>query len=261
MKPNELNFKEQEEREKFNLTAVPDVSVETFPKRVKDDDRWLKKYWWKIACIVLLLYTIIGGFLMPVPALSILHETIRNLYFHVTMWFSMLLIFFVSFIYSIKYLGSSSHEHDIVACEAANVGLLFGTLGLITGSVWARFTWGSFWSNDPKELCAAIAWLVYMAYFVLRNSFTDIDKKARVSAVYNVFAFVIIIPILFVIPRMTDSLHPGNGGNPGFNSYDLDSHLRVVFYPAVAGWILLAVWLLNLRVRMKRIELKKLLHA
>lgn len=261
MKPSELNFKEQEEGEKFNLTAVPDTSARAFPKRVKDDDRWLKKYWWKIACIVLLLYTIIGGFLMPVPALSILHETIRNLYFHVTMWFSMLLIFFVSFIYSIKYLGSSSHEHDIVACEAANVGLLFGTLGLITGSVWARFTWGSFWSNDPKELCAAIAWLVYMAYFVLRNSFTDIDKKARVSAVYNVFAFVIIIPILFVIPRMTDSLHPGNGGNPGFNSYDLDSHLRVVFYPAVAGWILLAVWLLNLRVRMKRIELKKLLHA
>lgn len=222
---------------------------------------WAKKYWWKIACIALLLYTIIGGLLMPVPALAILHETIRNLYFHVTMWFSMLVIFFVSFIYSIRYLSSSDHEHDIVACEGANVGLLFGTLGLITGSIWARFTWGSFWSNDPKELCAAIAWLVYMAYFVLRNSFTDIDKRARVSAVYNVFAFVIIIPILFVIPRMTDSLHPGNGGNPGFNTYDLDSHLRMVFYPAVVGWILLAVWLLNLRVRMKRIELKQLLHA
>jgi heme exporter protein C len=198
---------------------------------------------------------------MPVPALSILHETIRNLYFHVTMWFGMLVIFAVSFIYSIKYLNSLKHEHDIVACEAANVGLLFGTLGLITGSIWAKFTWGSYWSNDPKELCAAIAWLIYMAYFVLRNSFTDMDKRARVSAVYNVFAFVIVIPILFVIPRMTDSLHPGNGGNPGFNTYDLDSNLRMVFYPAVVGWCLLAVWLLNLRVRMKRIEFKKLMNA
>jgi heme exporter protein C len=100
-----------------------------------------------------------------------------------------------------------------------------------------------------------------MAYFVLRNSFTDMDKRARVSAVYNVFAFVIVIPILFVIPRMTDSLHPGNGGNPGFNTYDLDSNLRMVFYPAVVGWCLLAVWLLNLRVRMKRIEFKKLMNA
>lgn len=221
----------------------------------------MKKYWWKILCVILLLYTVIGGFLMPVPALSVLHETIRNLYFHVTMWFAMLIIFVVSFIYSIRYLSSSKIEGDIVASQAANVGLLFGTLGLITGSIWAKYTWGSYWSNDPKELCAAIAWLMYMAYFVLRNSFTDLDKRAKVSAVYNVFAFIIIIPVLFVIPRMTDSLHPGNGGNPGFNTYDLDSDLRVVFYPAIIGWSLLGVWLLNLRVRIKKIEYKKLLHA
>lgn len=208
-----------------------------------------------------MLYTVIGGMLMPVPALQILHETIRNLYFHVTMWFGMFVIFAISFVYAIKYLGSSRQEHDIVASESANVGLLFGTLGLITGSIWARYTWGSFWSNDPKELCAAIAWLIYMAYFVLRSSFTDIDKRARVSAVYNVFAFVLVIPVLFVIPRMTDSLHPGNGGNPGFNTYDLDNDLRLVFYPAVIGWTLLGIWILNIRIRIKRIELKKLLHA
>lgn len=221
----------------------------------------MRKHWWKIVCSILLLYTIIGGFLMPVPALSILHETIRNLYFHVPMWFSMFVVFIISFVYSIKYLSGSNHNHDIVASESAAVGLLFGTLGLITGSIWAKFTWGSYWSNDPKELCAAIAWLIYLAYFVLRNSFTDIDKRARVSAVYNVFAFIIIIPVIFVIPRMTDSLHPGNGGNPGFNTYDIDSDLRMVFYPAVAGWSLLGVWLLDLRVRMKKIQFKNLMNA
>jgi len=197
---------------------------------------------------------------MPVPALNILHETIRNLYFHVTMWSTMMTIFLVSFIYSIKYLNKAERNYDIIACEAANVGILFGTLGLITGSIWAKFTWGEFWSNDPKELCALIAWLIYLAYFILRGSFTDMDKRARVSAVYNIFAFVLMIPILFVIPRMTDSLHPGNGGNPGFNTYDLDSDLRKVFYPAIVGWILLSVWLLDLRVRMKKIELKQLLN-
>lgn len=221
----------------------------------------MKKNWWKIICVILMLYTVIGGMLMPVPALQILHETIRNLYFHVTMWFGMFVLFTISFVYAIKCLGSSGHEHDIISEEAAHVGLLFGTLGLITGSIWARYTWGSFWSNDPKELCAAIAWLIYMAYFVLRSSFTDIDKRSRVSAVYNVFAFVLVIPILFVIPRMTDSLHPGNGGNPGFNTYDLDNNLRKVFYPAVIGWTLLGVWILNIRIRIKRLELKKLLHA
>lgn len=220
----------------------------------------MKKYWWKILCVILLLYTIIGGLLMPVPALNILHETIRNLYFHVTMWFGMMIIFLVSFVYAIRYLNDPRQEYDIVSVEAANVGILFGTLGLVTGSIWARFTWGEFWSNDPKELCALIAWLIYLAYFILRGSFTDMDKRARVSAVYNVFAFVLMIPILFVIPRMTDSLHPGNGGNPGFNTYDLDSDLRKVFYPAIVGWILLSVWLLDLRVRMKKIELKQLLN-
>ncbi len=97
---------------------------------------------------------------MPVPALNILHETIRNLYFHVTMWFTMMVIFLVSFIYSIKYLNKAERNYDIIACEAANIGILFGTLGLITGSIWAKFTWGEFWSNDPKELCALIAWLI-----------------------------------------------------------------------------------------------------
>lgn len=220
----------------------------------------MKKNWWKVLCVVFLLYTIIGGFLMPVPALEILHESIRNLYFHVTMWFGMMTIFIVSAVYSIKYLGSQQRDHDIIASEAATVGLLYGTLGLCTGSIWARYTWGSFWSNDPKELCAAIAWLIYLAYFVLRNSFTDMDKRARVSAVYNIFAFALMVPILFVIPRLTDSLHPGNGGNPGFNTYDLDNDLRKVFYPAVFGWILLACWILQLRVRMKRLELKQLMH-
>jgi heme exporter protein C len=220
----------------------------------------MKKYWWKVLCVILLLYTIIGGLLMPVPALSILHETIRNLYFHVTMWSSMLIVFLVSFIYSIRYLSTPRPQYDIIAGEAANVGILFGTLGLITGSVWARFTWGEYWSNDPKELCALIAWLVYLAYFVLRNSFSDVDKRGKVAAVYNVFAFILILPVLFVIPRMTDSLHPGNGGNPGFSSYDLDSQLRMVYYPASIGWALLGVWLLNLRVRMKKIELKQLLN-
>lgn len=220
----------------------------------------MKKYWWKALCAILLLYTIIGGLLMPVPALEILHETIRNLYFHVTMWFGMLIIFTVSVVYSVKYLNHPHTRYDIIASEAARVGILFGTLGLITGSIWARFTWGEFWSNDPKELCAAIAWLIYLAYFVLRNSFTDLDKRAKVAAVYNIFAFVLLIPILFVIPRMTDSLHPGNGGNPGFNTYDLDNDLRKVFYPAIIGWSLLGVWLLDLRVRLKKIELKQLMH-
>lgn len=220
----------------------------------------MKRYWWKILCILLLLYTIVGGLLMPVPAKNILNESIRNLHFHVPMWFGMIVLFTVSCIHSIKYLLHPRLHYDIVANQGVNVGLLFGILGLITGALWARYTWGEFWSNDPKQLTTAVCLLIYLAYVVLRNSFTDIDRRARISSVYNVFAFAMLVPLLFVLPRMTDSLHPGNGGNPGFNAYDLDNDLRKVFYPAVIGWSLLAAWLLELQVRIKKIELKNLLH-
>ena len=92
-------------------------------------------YWWKIIAAVFVLYTIIGGFLIHVPAQPILNETIRNLYFHVPMWFAMMTILFVSLWHSIKYLGNSDIQSDMIATQAANVGLLLGALGLSTGSL------------------------------------------------------------------------------------------------------------------------------
>ena len=119
--------------------------------------------------------------------------------------------------------------------------------------IWANYTWGSPWHGDPKQNGAAIALLVYLAYFVLRGSIENDELRARLSAVYNIFAFVAMIPLIFIIPRMTSSMHPGNGGNPGFNMYDLDSNMRMVFYPAVIGWILLGVWIATIRIRAKLI--------
>ncbi len=207
---------------------------------------------YKIATIILVLYTIVAGFLSPVPALAILNETIRNLYFHVPMWFGLMILMAVSAWYSVKYLRTSESIYDWKASAFAEVGLLFGTLGMLTGMVWAYFTWGDWWSADPKQNTSAIALLLYFAYFVLRGSFNEDQQKARISAVYNLFAFAALIPLLYILPRMTDSLHPGNGGNPGFGKYDLDNTMRLVFYPAVIGWTLLGVWMANLQVRIRQ---------
>lgn len=94
--------------------------------------------------------------------------------------------------------------------------------------------------------------LIYLAYFILRGSIDEEQKRARIAAVYNIFAYVMLIVFLMILPRMSDSLHPGNGGNPGFNAYDLDSNMRLVFYPAVIGWILMIVWIFTLRVRYEK---------
>ena len=192
---------------------------------------------------------------MDVPRLAILNETIRNLFFHVAIWFAMFILLIVSVVYSIKYLKSSDLKMDIVAGEFASMGIVFGLLGIVTGSVWAKFTWGDWWVNDPKLNATTIALLIYMAYFVLRSSIEDSQQKGRISAVYNIFAFAAAVPLIFILPRLTDSLHPGNGGNPGFSSYDLDNNLRMVFYPAVVAWTLIGVWFANLRIRVKNIEM------
>jgi heme exporter protein C len=220
-------------------------------------------HWYKVLGAALVLFSIIMGFLGEVPRLPILHETIRNLYFHVTMWFAMIFVLGASVVSSIKYLSTSRIEDDMRAEHYANVGILLGSLGILTGSLWARFTWGGWWVNDPKLNGAAISILIYMAYVVLRNSMDEEQKRARVASVYNIFAFVMLIVFLLVYPRMNkvDSLHPGNGGNPAFSSYDLDSNMRLVFYPAVAGWIMMGMWLANLSYRAAILKYNQLRKA
>ena len=197
-----------------------------------------------------------GGAAFTFPNRSILYESIRNLHFHVPMWFTMIAMMGIAMWKSIRVLGSNSLDRDREARSAVHVGLLFCALGLTTGALWARATWGAFWTNDVKLNGAAVTALIYLAYLVLRGSVPDPHKRARLAAIYNIFAFMLLVMFLFVVPRLNaiDSLHPGSGGNSGFNDLDLDNRLRVVFYPAVAGWVLLGTWLYHLRHRSLRLH-------
>ncbi len=188
------------------------------------------------------------------PYQNILYETIRNTYFHVPMWFVLLFLFAASVWYSLQYLRRSRLAFDRKAAAYAEVGILFGILGLTSGMVWANYTWGKPWSNDIKQIMTAVALLVYIAYFILRGSFSDPEKGARLAAVYNIFAFASLIPLLYILPRMFDSLHPGAKGNPAFGSQDLDNTMRLVFYPAILGWTLLGFWIADLRARYQRLH-------
>jgi heme exporter protein C len=223
------------------------------------------KSWLKYIAIALLVYVHIAGMLSEVPRLAILNETVRALYFHVPMWFGMVLLFSLSVYYAIRYLRNPNQMEDYRSVAYANIGMIFGILGMITGMVWAKYTWNFEWKNylnwntwDPKQLFAAICLLIYSIYFVLRMSVDNHEQRARLSAVYNIFAFVAMIPLLFILPRLQDSLHPGAGGNPGFNAYDLDNRMRTIFYPAIIGWFLTGCWIASQWTRMKVIEEKLL---
>jgi heme exporter protein C len=207
--------------------------------------------WWKIASVMIILYTIVWGLLNPVPRLDILNETIRNVYYHVPIWFAMLFQMGYSVVYAIKHLSKNDLRSDIISDQTAQIGLFFALPGLLTGSMWAKFTWGTWWTfQDPKLNGVAIAVLIYLAYFILRSSIDDEQKRGRIAAVYNIFAFVMMFVFIMVLPRLTDSLHPGNGGNPAFGKYDLDSDMRMVFYPAVVGWVLFSLWILDVKKRL-----------
>jgi len=190
------------------------------------------------------------------PFRGLLFETIRNTFFHVPLWFGMLFLFIGATWNSFMYLRTQNPDRDRRAEVMTMVGLLFGVLGIVTGMIWAKSTWGTYWTwKEIKLNMTAIALLIYFAYFVLRNAFDDLEKRARISAVYNVFAFVAALVLINVIPRMTESsLHPGNGGNPAFGSEDMDNTLRMVFYPAIIGWTLLGYWIATIQYRMLNIE-------
>ncbi len=212
---------------------------------------------YKIASVIIIFYTLSWGLLNPVPRLDILNETIRNVYYHVPIWFAMLFMMGVSLVYSIQALQKNAVLNDTKAYNAAVIGFFFSIPGIITGSVWAKFTWGTWWTfQDPKLNGVALSILIYLAYFILRSSIDDTSKRARISAVYNVFAFVMMNVFVMILPRLTDSLHPGNGGNPAFGKYDLDNNMRTVFYPAVIGWILFSCWLFEIKNRISFIKIK-----
>ena len=187
-----------------------------------------------VTCVVL------AAFLLNIPKINILEHTARNLYFHVPMWFTMMAAVFVSAYHSFKVLKTGDLVEDIRALQAARVGAFFGVLGLLTGIVWSKFTWyvgtDIWWNMDPRQYMVSLQLLIYGAYFVLRSALDDPRKRSRIAAVYNLFAATTTPFLLYVIPRQMESLHPGAEGNPAFSEIT-DPLMRLVFYPAIIGFI------------------------
>ncbi len=188
------------------------------------------------------------------PYRSILNETIRNTFFHVALWFAMFILLLIGVVYAIKYLRKGNYDDDIISSSFTAVAVMYGVLGILTGSVWAKFTWNTFWTNDVKLNMTAVALLIYLAYFVLRGMHQDQDRRAKFSAGFSIFAFTALIPLVFVIPRLTDSLHPGNGGNPALGGEDLDNTLRMFFYPSIIALTIMGLWMSQLMIRAMRIK-------
>jgi heme exporter protein C len=210
----------------------------------------IKKWWWKFLGIALMLYVLLRGLTTEVPSVDIIEQSIRNLFFHVPMWMVMMVFLLISASFGIGYLRTQKLKYDRWSLAFLESSLLLGVAGCITGSFWAKATWGAYWPDDPKLKGVALGMLIYAALMVLRSAIPEQKNRAKIGAIYNIFVFPIFIAFIYVLPKLNPGLHPGSGDTVKFVDYNVISKdLRLVFYPAILGWGLLYGWLTELRFR------------
>lgn len=195
---------------------------------------------------------IVASFLFTEAATGFPGETSRILFFHVPQAWVATLSFLISMIASAVYLTKRKVNADYVALSAAELGFLFCVLATVTGSIFAKATWGSFWNWDPRETSIVILLMIYGAYFALRSAVSDPERSRVFAGVYSILAFVTVPFLVFVVPRITTSLHPEdtmNPANPG-----MDPKTLKVFLSSLLAYTALYVWMLRLRFRILRLE-------
>jgi len=214
--------------------------------------------WLSAVIFCALMFPIVGEITRwyEFPVIPGLEQKARILFFHVPLAWTSVVGFVVSVFYAIRYLRSKQIDDDIKSSSAAGLGLLFCALTTLTGSIWAKFSWGSFWNWDPRETSIFVLLLIYGAYFALRSAVQEDDKKATLAAVYAIIAGVTMPFLMFVMPRIIESLHP----DPIINTrgkVSINSTMLVVFFSSLAGFTALYFWIYSLKLRVARLEFKR----
>lgn len=192
------------------------------------------------------------------PSIPGLEEKARIIFFHVpTAWLSVM-AFITSMLYGIRYLRHKDPMDDLTSASAAGLGFLFCVLATVTGAVWAKFNWGSYWNWDPRETSIFVLLLIYGAYFSLRAAVEVEEKRATLSSVYSIIAAVTVPFFVFIMPRIMTGLHPGAKGDPDgagpVIEFKMSANMRVVFFSSLIAFTMLFLWMLSLRVRTARLE-------
>ncbi len=200
---------------------------------------------------------------LTLPYVPKLEEQIRILNFHVPMAWISVLAYLLAMIFSIKYLKTKDFNNDVLAASSAAIGTLFAILATTTGMIWAKFNWGSFWNWDPRETSIFILLLIYGAYFALRSAIDNPELKARLSSVYSIIAFITVPFLVFILPRLVDSLHPGSANDdtagPILSTKEgtLNIFQQITFSLGFASFTAIFFWMFNIWSRIALIIHKK----
>jgi len=210
----------------------------------------------KIVLVFWMGMVIVASFIFAKAAAGFPGETSRIMFYHVPQAWIAAISFLISMVASFKYLRKRNLYDDLAASTAAELGFFFCILATVTGSIFAKVAWGAFWNWDPRETSIVILLMIYGAYFALRSAVSDADHKRVFSAVYAILAFVTVPFFLFILPRITISLHPENTMNPV--DPQLDSRFFIVFFSSLIAFTGLFAWIFNLKYRMLKIQQQRI---
>jgi heme exporter protein C len=210
---------------------------------------------YKFGVFVAITLVLIGTFVIPIPVIPGLYDKARIIYLHVPLSWIAVVSFFLSMINSVQYLRKKDLVYDIRSNSAAEVGFLFTILATVTGSLWAKFNWGSYWNWDPRETSIFILLLIYGAYFSLRSAIDNYEQKAKLASVYAIIAFVTVPFFIFIMPRIVESLHPADTIVDSRGKITMDPVMLTIFLFSLFSFTLLFFWILNVKIRMEKLRL------
>jgi heme exporter protein C len=226
------------------------------------------KLWLKITTAIVITLVIIAGLAIPMvkgahgffefPYIPGLEEKARNIIFHVPIAWATVVAFVMAMWHGFQYLRKKEIDYDLRSVSSAGLGMLLCFLATITGAVWAKFNWGSFWNWDPRETSIFILLLIYAAYFVLRSAIDEEERRATLSAVYSIIAGVTVPFFIFVMPRIMTGLHPGSLGDTQGKGpvveMKMAPNMLIIFLVSLLGFTILYFWMYSLKVRTMRVE-------
>ena len=210
----------------------------------------------KILLGILISAVVVVVFLMPSPQEE-LGEVSRIFFFHVPVAWVTVLAFLFAMINSILYLSKKDPIYDIQAAVSSQLGFLFAILSTVSGAIFAKYAWGSYWNWDPRETSVFILLLIYGAYLALRSAIEAEDRKANLSAVYSILAFITVPFLVFVVPRVFKSLHPVDSVISSQIKIQMPFSVLSVFLGALLGFSLLFIWIYRLEVKITLLNKKK----
>ncbi len=210
----------------------------------------------RLVLLTAMLLAVFAGLTWSPTASGFVGESSRIVFFHVPLAWAATLAYLLAMVWAGVYLKHPKPIYDLRSSVAARLGFFFSILATVTGSIFAKVMWGAYWNWDPRETSIVILLFIYAAYLVLRSSVEEPVRRAHLSSVYALFAFIPALFLIFIIPRIYTSLHPDTFINAQ-GHIKMQGRILVTFLFSLGIWTLLFLYLYKLECRIQQLMLRK----